>query len=116
LAGATLKLHEPSNLPTGELDLSDEPVEPSTLPESGFSVGIHSIGQGVRFLLFVTLSLLAFGFILAAGGLYFAALILFPLVELPMLYKKATRHWQEFNSFSGNFFNRMWGFIKGLWE
>jgi hypothetical protein len=111
-----VNFHESSDLSIGKLGLSDELTEPSPPSSSGYNVGIYSIGQGIRFLLFFALSLLAFGFILAAEGLYVAALILFLFVELPILFKNSKRHWRELNSFSGKFFTRMFGFIKGLWE
>ncbi len=71
---------------------------------NGFSLGLRYLEDGARFLLFFILSCITMGFIIAIAGFYVAALIIFPFVELPTLYKISSRDWSSLNSFFGGFF------------
>lgn len=89
--------------------------QPTSTPEGG-SIGMHSIGDGVQFLIFSVLSLLAFAIILIIGCFYIASLMLFPFGEIPTLFRHSKRDLQRFNDFYRNLFRKVFRFTSGLWD
>jgi len=92
---------------------------PSRQPPSdsgGYSIGAHSLVDGLQYLLFFVLSLLSFAIILIIGGFYVVCLILFPFAELPSLFKRSEQHWMRFNAFFSHLFNKIFRFAGALWD
>jgi lipopolysaccharide export LptBFGC system permease protein LptF len=85
-------------------------------PKNPYQLGLHSIVDAIQFVVFLTLTLLAFAFILVLGGFYVATLVLFPCAEIPTGFTRISKHWKRFNDFYADLFNKLFSFGSGLWD
>ena len=100
------------------------PVAPPTIqglsessPEAdGYDVGWHSLWDGIRFLLFSILTLIAVALILVIGCFFLIGFILFPFTEIPTGFLRCGKHWKRFVSYFGGLLNKVFRFVDGLWD
>lgn len=89
--------------------------EPS--PESdGYEFGRHALWDGIRFLVFSILTLLAVALILVIGGFFLVGFVLFPFTEIPTGFARCDQHWKRFVSYFGGLLNKVFRFVDGLWD
>ena len=86
-------------------------------PESdGYELGWHALWDGIRFLVFFILILLAVALIVAIGCLFFIGFILFSFTEIPTGFARCGQHWKRFVSYFGGLLNKVFRFVDGLWD
>lgn len=88
----------------------------STSAVEGYSIGTHSVGDGVQFFIFSLLSLLGFAIILTIGCFYVISIILFPFGEIPTLCVHTKRDLKSLNKFYRTLFTKIFRFTSGLWD
>lgn len=88
---------------------------PSTEAD-GYALGLHSLWDGVRFLVFSTLTLLCLAIILVYGNFFVMGLVFFPFAEIATGFAKSTSHWYRYTAFFGLLFNKIFRFVNGLWD
>ena len=91
------------------------PGSPSTEADN-YTIGSHSLWDGVRFLALFILTLLCVAIIFIIAGFFIAGLVLFPIAEIPTGFARSTHHWHRFRSFFGLLLNKVFGFVNGLWD
>ena len=80
------------------------------------AIGWHSLWDGIRFLVFLVLTLLVIAFILVVGGFFVVGFVLFPFVEIPTGFARCESHWKRLTGFFGRLFNNTFKFVDGLWD
>lgn len=89
---------------------------PPSTEADNYTLGSHSVWDGVRFLALFILTLLCVAIIFVIAGFFIAGLVLFPIAEIPTGFARSTRHWHRFRSFFGLLLNKVFGFVNGLWD
>lgn len=105
----------------GYQDMLPESSVPPALQQSangseGYTIGSHSIGDGLQLLIFSVLSLLAFATILIIGSFSVISMILFPVAEILTLCRYAKRDWKRCSQFYRKLIGKVFRFTKGLWD
>ena len=86
-------------------------------PESnGYEFGWHALWEGIRFLIFSILTLLAVALILVIGCFFLIGFILFPFTEIPTGFLRCGQHYKRFVSYFRGLFNKVFRFVDGLWD
>ena len=89
---------------------------PPSTEADNYTLGSHSLWDGLRFLAFFILTLLCVAIIFVIAGFFVAGLVLFPIAEIPTGFARSTHHWHRFRAFFGLLLNKVFRFVNGLWD
>ena len=116
-ADATIAhMHQQSLIPPMAANTTQSLSRPPSLKADAYTLGLHSLWDGVRFLVFSILTLLCVAIILIVGSFFVIGLVLFPFAEIPTGFARSTCHWHRFRAFFGQLFNKLFRFVDGLWD
>ena len=82
----------------------------------GYELGWHALWDGIVFLVFFILTLLATGLIVVIDCFFFIGFILFPFTEIPTGFLRCGQHYNRFISYFRDLLNKVFRFVDGLWD
>ena len=101
----------PPAAPPAIQGLSESPPE-----SDGYEFGWHALWDGIRFLVFFILTLLAIALIFVIGSFFIVGFVVFPFAEIPTGFARCGQHWKRFVSYFGGLLNKVFRFVDGLWD